>query len=67
MFWKSFTHSLFVSQRVKDGIVDRFRKLKGSRPIVDKSNPDVYLDVHIDNNYCTFSLNSSEKFKSTGI
>lgn len=25
-----FSHSLFVSQRVKDGIVDRFRKLKHS-------------------------------------
>ena len=22
-------------------------------------NPDVYIDVHIDNNFCTLSLNSS--------
>ena len=58
-FGKVFTHSLYVSQRVKDGIVDRFRKSKGSRPTVDKYNPDVYIDVHIDNNSCTFSLNSS--------
>ena len=58
-FGKVFTHSLYVSQRVKDGIVDRFRKSKGSRPTVDKSNPDVYIDVHIDKNFCTFSLNSS--------
>ena len=58
-FGKDFTHSLYVSQRVKDGIVDRFRKLKGSRPTVDKFNPDVYIDVHIDNKFCTLSLNSS--------
>ena len=58
-FGKDFTHSLYVSQRVKDGIADRFRKLKGSRPMVDKSNPDIYIDVHIDKKFCTFSLNSS--------
>ncbi len=58
-FGKDFTHSLYVSQRVKDGIVDRFRKSKGSRPTVDKFNPDIYIDVHIDKKFCTFSLNSS--------
>ena len=58
-FGKHFTHSLYVSQKVKDGIVDRFRKFDGSRPTVDKSKPDVYIDVHIDNNVCTLSLNSS--------
>ena len=26
---------------------------------MDRYNPDVYIDVHIDNNFCTFSLNSS--------
>ena len=46
--------------RVKDGIVDRFRKLKGSGRY-NKSNPDVYLDVHIDNNYCTFFLTVPEE------
>ena len=46
-FGKDFTHSLYVSQRVKDGIVDRFRKLKGSRPTVDKLKPDIYIDVKI--------------------
>ena len=60
-FGKDFTHSLYVSQKVKDGIVDRFRKSKGSRPIVNKYNPDIHIDVHIDKNFCTFSLNSSGK------
>ena len=58
-FGKDFTHSLYVSQRVKDGIVDRFRKIKGSRPNVEKFRPDIYIDVHIDKKSCTFSLNSS--------
>ena len=60
-FVKDFTHSLYVSQKVKDGIVDRFRKSKGSRPTVNKYNPDIHIDVHIDKNFCTFSLNSSGK------
>ena len=60
-FGKHFTHSLYVSQRVKDGIVDRFRKLNGSRPTVEKFKPDIYIDVHIDKKSCTFSLNSSGK------
>ena len=60
-FGKYFTHSLYVSQRVKDGIVDRFRKLNGSRPTVEKFKPDIYIDVHIDKKSCTFSLNSSGK------
>lgn len=60
-FGKDFTHSLYVSQKVKDGIVDRFRKSKGSRPTVNKYNPDIHIDVHIDKNFCTFSLNSSGK------
>ncbi|MFL2590989.1 MAG: class I SAM-dependent RNA methyltransferase [Flavobacteriaceae bacterium] len=58
-FGKDFTHSLYVSQRVKDGIVDRFRKIEGSRPTVEKFKPDIYIDVHIDKRLCTFSLNSS--------
>ena len=60
-FGKDFTHSLYVSQKVKDGIVDRFRKSKGSRPTVNKYNPDIHIDVHIDKNFFTFSLNSSGK------
>ena len=60
-FGKDFTHSLYVSQKVKDGIVDRFRKSNGSRPTVNKYNPDIHFDVHIDKNFCTFSLNSSGK------
>ena len=56
-----FSHSLFVSQRVKDGIVDRFRKLYGKRPNIDTENPDIKINIHISKNTCTISLDSSGK------
>ena len=56
-----FSHSLFVSQRVKDGIVDRFRKLFGKRPNVDLDNPEIKINIHISENVCTISLDSSGK------
>ena len=56
-----FSHSLFVSQRVKDGIVDRFRKLCNKRPNVDLENPDFKINIHISKNICTISLDSSGK------
>jgi len=34
-------HSQFVAQRVKDGIVDRFKKRSGQRPSVDRIAPDL--------------------------
>lgn len=56
-----YSHSLFVSQRVKDGIVDRFRKLYNKRPNVDTENPDIKINIHISQNTCTISLDSSGK------
>ncbi len=34
--------------KVKDAIVDRFRKKLGSRPSVDRKKPDVLIYVHLD-------------------
>ncbi|MBL6649335.1 MAG: class I SAM-dependent RNA methyltransferase [Flavobacteriaceae bacterium] len=56
-----FNHSLYVSQKAKDGLVDRFRKLFKSRPSVDSINPDIKINIHIRNTYCTVSLDSSGK------
>lgn len=55
----NFTHSLYVSQKVKDAIVDKFRDTDGSRPDVDVKSPDVRINVHINNEFCTVSLDSS--------
>ncbi|WP_373516855.1 class I SAM-dependent RNA methyltransferase [Pricia sp.] len=55
----NFTHSLYVSQKVKDAIVDKFRDMDGSRPDVDVKDPDVRINVHINTEFCTISLDSS--------
>jgi putative N6-adenine-specific DNA methylase len=54
-----FTHSLYVSQKVKDAIVDKFRDQTGDRPSVDVKFPDMKFNIHIQNNECTLSLDSS--------
>jgi putative N6-adenine-specific DNA methylase len=54
-----FSHSLFVSQKVKDGIVDRFREKTGKRPDVDLLRPTFKLYVHIYRNEVSLQLDSS--------
>jgi len=54
-----FKHSKFVALKVKDAIVDRFRDEFGERPNVDVENPTVRISVHIFNDTCTISLDSS--------
>lgn len=54
-----FNHSGYAAQLVKDGIVDRFRRLYGIRPSVDKDNPDVRIDFYMSKHGCTISLDSS--------
>ena len=56
---EQFTHSLFVAQKAKDAVVDQFREQTGDRPDVDLKYPDLSIDVHIRNNRCTLSLDSS--------
>lgn len=55
----NFTHSLYVSQKVKDAIVDKFRDMDGSRPNVDVKFPDVRINIHIHREHCNVSLDSS--------
>ena len=54
-----FTHSQYVALKTKDAIVDRFREQFGKRPDVDLDFPDLRINVHIENNYCNISLDSS--------
>jgi putative N6-adenine-specific DNA methylase len=54
-----FTHSLYVSQKVKDGIADRFRETAGKRPDVDLIHPSFKLYVHIYKNEVNVHLDSS--------
>ena len=54
-----FTHSKFVTYRVKDGIADHFNDKYGKRPSIRLSGADVQLNVHISDNRVTISLDSS--------
>jgi putative N6-adenine-specific DNA methylase len=54
-------HSKYTALVVKDAIVDRFRERFGLRPSVDRENADIHIDVHLIDNFCTISLNTSGK------
>ncbi len=54
-----FRHSGFVAQKVKDAIADKFRERFGFRPDVDKKQPNVLINIHVQNDYFTVSLDSS--------
>lgn len=54
-----FTHSKFVTYRVKDGIVDYFNDKYRRRPSIRLTGADVELNVHITDNRVTISLDSS--------
>lgn len=54
-----FTHSQFASQKAKDGIVDQFRDRYNERPSVDLNRPDLRINLHIQEDFCTISLDSS--------
>ncbi len=55
----NFNNTMIASLKAKDAIVDQFRDLKGSRPSVDKDNPDIRIDVHIFKDRCTLSIDTS--------
>ena len=59
VFSKEFRHSKFVAYKVKDAIVDFFRETTGTRPNISVTNPDLQLNIHIAENDCTLSLDSS--------
>ncbi|HNV80751.1 MAG: THUMP domain-containing protein [Tenuifilaceae bacterium] len=54
-----FTHSHFVSLRIKDAIADHFRDRFGKRPFVDPKKPHVLIHIHISNQDCTILMDSS--------
>lgn len=59
VFSEEFRHSKFVSYKVKDAIVDQFREKTGKRPNISVANPDIRLNIHIAEDRCTLSLDSS--------
>ena len=59
MFSVVFSHTRFVTYRVKDAIVDYFQEKVGKRPSIRVSAADFVLNVHISADEVTISLDSS--------
>ena len=49
-------NTMFGGQVVKDGIVDHFRKLDGTRPTVNKENPQILIHAYLKNDELTVSF-----------
>ena len=56
---KIFNNSKYASLKAKDAIVDRFRDKFKSRPDINSNNPDLKIEIHVNRNLCTVSLDSS--------
>ncbi len=54
-----FNHSQFVALKSKDAIVDQFRNKFGKRPSIDTENPTILLNIHLIDDDCVVSLDSS--------
>ena len=52
-------HTQFLEQRVKDAVVDRFRARTGTRPAVEREDPDLRIHLHLFRDRATLSLDSS--------
>lgn len=52
-------HSKFAALRLKDAIADYFKDTTGYRPNVDTHNPDVWINLHIEQNEAVISIDTS--------
>jgi 23S rRNA (guanine2445-N2)-methyltransferase / 23S rRNA (guanine2069-N7)-methyltransferase len=52
-------HTRFLEQRVKDAVVDRFRARTGTRPAVDREDPDLRIHLHLHRDRATLALDTS--------
>lgn len=55
----SITHSQYAALKLKDAIVDRFRKRTGNRPSIDRENPDIWFHLDVQTNHASISLDAS--------
>ncbi len=59
VFSDLFNNSMFAALRLKDAVVDRFRRIFNKRPSVDPVRPEILINLHLTNDCCTISLDSS--------
>lgn len=54
-----FTHSHYISLKMKDAIVDKFREERGERPNINTDKPDFRFHLKINGTKCSVSLDTS--------
>lgn len=59
VYSERFTHSRFMTLKMKDAIVDFFQQKYRKRPDVQPKNPDIKFHLHIDKDLVIISLDSS--------
>ena len=59
VFNSCITHTKYAALKMKDAIVDQFRRKYNSRPDVDTKRPDFRLSIHIENDNCLLYVDSS--------
>ncbi|MFA6033979.1 MAG: THUMP domain-containing protein [Myxococcota bacterium] len=57
---KGIDHTGYAALKIKDAVVDRIRDETGSRPDVDKKEPDVLVHGFFNGTRCTLGLDSSD-------
>jgi 23S rRNA (guanine2445-N2)-methyltransferase / 23S rRNA (guanine2069-N7)-methyltransferase len=50
------THTRYGAQNVKDAVVDQLREQTGRRPSVDRVQPDVRINAHLDRDVATIAI-----------
>ncbi len=58
-FHSEFTNTHFLAQRTKDAVVDYFMDKTGTRPSVDTDDPQIKINVFVNKDQCSVSLDSS--------
>jgi len=52
----NLTHTNYIAQKAKDAIVDQLREIHGTRPNVDRDEPDVRIFIFLGNDKATIYL-----------
>ena len=55
----SIRHTKFAALRLKDAVADFFREKTGKRPSIDTHNPDLWLNLYIENDEAVISIDTS--------
>ncbi len=59
VYSEKYTHSQFMTLKMKDAIVDFFNHKYDNRPNIDTKHPDIKFHLHIDRDLVTISMDSS--------